>query len=226
VAALPTAYSASTEILFICAGFYDTRMKFVLGKKVGMTTIQDTEKGAQNVTLIECLPNKVSFLRTGEQDGYVAVQVEVAKTSKRLHRQEFRLDLHQDQAEAMAELGQYTLGQSFSGEIFAVGDTVSVTGTSKAKGFQGVVKRHGFKGGPRSHGHKDNLRAPGSIGSTEPQHVIKGMRMAGRMGGVTKTSTNLSVAFVDAEKHLIAVEGAVPGNPGGIVAVRTVHKKK
>lgn len=201
-------------------------MKFLLGKKIGMTTIQDPEKGAQNVTLIECAANTVTLVRDADRDGYVAVQVSAPKTRRRVARKEFRLDQHQDVAAALAEAASYTVGQQVSVESFVVGDKVAVTGTSKAKGFQGVVKRHGFKGGPRSHGHKDNLRKPGSIGSTEPQHVIKGMRMAGRMGGVVATSRNLEVAMVDASHNLLAVVGAVPGVSDGMVAIRTIHKRK
>ena len=199
-------------------------MKFVLGKKIGMTTIQDGELGARNVTLIECPTNTVTFVRDFERDGYAAVQLEISKTSKKTLRREFRLDLQTEKSVAEESLKEYSIGQTFSGEVFVVGDHVAVTGTTKAKGFQGVVKRHGFKGAPRTHGHKDQQRMPGSIGSTEPQHVIKGMRMAGRMGGVTSTSRNLKVVLVDAERRIVAVEGAVPGNPGGVVSIRTIQK--
>lgn len=198
-------------------------MKFVLGKKVGMTTIQDPEKGALNVTLIECPTNTVTLVRNYDRDGYAAVQVEIDKTAKRKLRQEFRLDINRNRAEVEEDLKQYESGQAFSAEVFVVGDSVSVMGTTKAKGFQGVVKRHGFKGSPRTHGHKDQLRRSGSIGATTPQHVFKGKRMAGRMGGVQATSRNVKVVFVDAEKRLLAVRGAVPGVSGGVVAVRTAR---
>lgn len=198
-------------------------MKFALGRKIGMTTVQDPEKGALNVTLIECPDNTVTFVRNYERDGYAAVQVEISKTAKSKLKKEFRLDINREQSEAEADLKSYEIGKVLTTETFAVGDLVSISGTTKAKGFQGVVKRHGFKGGPRTHGHKDNLRMPGSIGATTPQHVMKGKRMGGRMGGVQATSRNVRVVFVDAERKLLGVRGAVPGIPGGIVAVRTAR---
>jgi len=103
---------------------------------------------------------------------------------------------------------------------FEKGEKVDVTGTSKGRGFQGVVKRHGFGGGPKSHGQKDRLRAPGSIGATAPQRVIKGRKMAGHMGVDRVTVKNLRVAAVDAEKKTLMVEGAVPGNRGGEIVIR------
>ena len=103
---------------------------------------------------------------------------------------------------------------------FGAGDMVKVTGVSKSKGFQGVVKRHGFHGAPKSHGTKHALREPGSIGATWPQRVIKGMRMAGRMGGERVSVKNLQVASVDAKKEIIALVGAVPGRPGSIIEIR------
>ena len=185
-----------------------------------MTTLQDAEKGALNVTLIECDTNTVSLLRTAEQDGYVAVQVEAAKTSKKKLQKEFRLDSVQISLEAAAkELATFEVGKTLDVSVFAVGDVVNVTGISKGKGFQGVVKRHGFKGSPRTHGHKHDLRAPGSIGAQQPQHVIKGKRMAGRMGADRSTMQNLKVVLVDETKNLIAVQGAVAGVNGRMVEV-------
>jgi len=171
-----------------------------------MTTVYD-EKGAQNLTLIECF-SKVSLLRTKEKDGYESVQISLQKTGKRAVRKEFRI-----------ENSTWKTGDEISVELFLPGEKVFVTGITKAKGFQGVVKRHGFKGGPKSHGHKHNLRAPGSIGSGFPEHVTKGKRMAGRMGGTKATSQNLKIILVDKEKKIIGVKGAVPGIAGTVVAV-------
>ena len=106
--------------------------------------------------------------------------------------------------------------------IFEIGDKVKVSGISKAKGFQGVVKRHGFAGGPASHGGKHNLRQPGSIGSGFPEHVMKGKRMAGRMGGERITSKNLKIVFIDKEKNILGLEGAVPGVAGRVVEIVSV----
>ncbi|MDD5083716.1 MAG: 50S ribosomal protein L3 [Candidatus Moranbacteria bacterium] len=195
-------------------------MKFLLGRKLGMTTLQDAEQGALNVTLIECDTNMVSLLRTPERDGYTAVQIEAMKTSKRKLTKEFRLDAPQvSQEDAEKELAAYEVGKTLDVSVFSVGDVVNVTGVSKGKGFQGVVKRHSFKGSPRTHGHKHDLRAPGSIGAQQPQHVIKGKRMAGRMGADRSTMQNLTIVLIDETKNLIAVKGAVAGVNGRMVEV-------
>jgi large subunit ribosomal protein L3 len=185
-------------------------MKFILGKKLGMTTFH-TDNGAQNVTLVECLPNKVTLVKNVEKDGYAAVQLEIQKTKKRTTKKEFR-----------TEAGELETGAEVDVSIFEIGEKTAVSGTTKAKGFQGVVKRHGFKGAPASHGHKHDLRAPGSIGAGFPEHVIKGKRMAGRMGGVRATSENIKIVFIDKDKNLLGLKGPVPGNEGGIVEIRGV----
>lgn len=181
-------------------------MKFILGKKLGMTTVYD-EKGAQNVTLIEC-GAKVSQVRTLEKDKYQSVQLVIAKTKNKEKKKEFKVEKVELQKDATLDVS-----------IFELGDTVKISGVSKAKGFQGVVKRHGFKGSPKTHGHKHDLRAPGSIGAGFPEHVIKGKRMAGRMGGERATAINLKVVFIDKEKNIIGVKGAVPGIPSNIVEI-------
>lgn len=174
-----------------------------------MTTIH-SENGAENVTLIEC-GAKASLIREKSKNGYSAVQLEMPKTKNKTVKKEFRVEETKLEKGAAVEVS-----------IFQKGDTVKVSGLAKAKGFQGVVKRHGFKGSPASHGHKHDLRAPGSIGSGFPEHVIKGKRMAGRMGGKRATSKNIEVVYVDKEKNLLALKGAVPGNPGGIVEIRSI----
>ena len=195
-------------------------MKFLLGRKLGMTTLQDATAGALNVTLIECDATTVSLIRNKERDGYAAVQVEAQKTSKRKLHKEFRIDTpHVSEEDAAKELATYEVGKVLDVSVFAVGDIVNVTGISKGKGFQGVVKRHGFKGSPRTHGHKHDLRAPGSIGAQQPQHVIKGKRMAGRMGADRSTMQNLKIVMIDEAKKIIAVKGAVAGVNGRMVEV-------
>lgn len=184
-------------------------MKFILGKKVGMTTIYG-EEGAANVTLVECEPNVVSLMRTEEKDGYAAVRLEIAKTRNKTAKKEFRVS----ESEAKE-------GDRIDVSIFEIGEKVKVSGITKAKGFQGVVKRHGFKGAPKTHGHKHDLRAPGSIGSGFPEHVMKGKRMAGRMGGERSTSRNVKVAYIDKDKNIIGLKGAVPGIPGNVVEIRS-----
>ena len=175
-----------------------------------MTTIYSSEREANHVTLVEC-GAEVSLIRTVEKDGYGAVQVTIEKTKKRKTAREFKV-----------EKTELKLGDQLSVDIFALGDKVKVSGITKAKGFQGGVKRHGFSGSMKTHGHKHDLRAPGSIGATTPQHVVKGKRMAGRMGGVQSTSQNLKVVYIDKEKNIIGVKGAVPGVAGRVVEIFTV----
>ncbi|HFC36210.1 MAG TPA: 50S ribosomal protein L3 [Candidatus Moranbacteria bacterium] len=186
-------------------------MRFLLGKKIGMTTLYDEKKGALNITLVECLPNKVSLIRKKERDGYDAVQVEVGKSKKKTLRREFRI--------LEDEKDNYKENQEITLDIFAVNDKVNVAGITKAKGFQGVMKRHGFHGSPSSHGHRHDHRAPGSIGSAYPQRVIKGKKMAGRMGGNRATVKNLEVVLVDKENNLLGIKGAIPGVSGRIIEI-------
>ena len=205
----------------------------LLGTKLGMTQVWDENNKLIPVTVIEITPNVVTQLRTAEIDGYTAVQIaygqidprkvtkpltghfDAAGVTPRRHITEIRTD---DSAE-------YTLGQEIAVDIFEAGQKVDVVGTSKGKGFAGVMKRHNFKGVSSSHGSHRNHRKPGSIGaSSTPSRVFKGMRMAGRMGGERVTAMNLKVQAVDLEKGLILVKGAVPGARGRIVFVRNAVK--
>lgn len=196
-------------------------MKFLLGKKIGMTTLFSATGEALNVTLIASQGNEVKLHRTREQDGYVALQLSEPKTKRRTSQKEFRIDgLIEVEKEGDA-LAQFPVGTKLSVTQFAEGDLVQVTGVTKAKGFQGVVKRHGFKGQMTSHGRKHDIRKPGSIGATFPEHVIKGRRMAGRMGADRFTVKNLRVALVDEAEGIIALRGAVPGVAGRIVELRS-----
>ena len=205
-------------------------MKFIIGKKLGMTTLFDESKGALNMTLISCEPNTVTLNRTLEKDGYLAVQVETNKTGKKTVRKEFRVDkaiTKANRTEAVADLAkemeQFSVNTEIGVSVFAVGDVVNVAGITKCKGFQGVVKRHGFGGQMTSHGRKHDIRKAGSIGATFPEHVVKGRRMAGRMGGENMTALNLSVVYVNEAEGLIGVRGAVPGVNGRIVTVRSAN---
>ena len=183
--------------------------KFILGKKLGMTTLYN-EEGAMNVTLVECA-SKVSLIRNNEKNGYNAVQLETDKTKNKKLRKEFRVNDIKLEEGAMLDVS-----------IFEIGDKVKISGISKAKGFQGGVKRHGFGGSPKSHGHKHDLRAPGSIGSGFPEHVLKGKRMAGRMGGKRSTIKNIKVVFIDKEKNILGLNGSVPGVIGRMIEVVSV----
>lgn len=197
-------------------------MKFLLGKKIGMTTIFDDQGTALNVTLLACQGAKVTLHRTREKDGYAALQLSHAKTKRKSMNKEFRIDGAVDKEQEGAILAQFPVESVLSVDQFAIGDKVQVTGITKAKGFQGVVKRHGFKGQMTSHGRKHDIRKPGSIGATFPEHVIKGRRMAGRMGAERFTVKNLRVALVDPAEGILAVRGAVPGVAGRIVEIRAL----
>lgn len=205
---------------------YSTAMKFLIGKKLGMTTLFDETKGALNVTLIACEENVVKMNRTFEKDGYLAVQLETGKTNKKTIRKEFRIDkavtIESERKGMAGELEKYSVDTKIDASLFEVGDVVNVAGVTKAKGFQGPVKRYGFAGGRKTHGGKHDLRKPGSIGATFPEHVVKGRRMAGRMGGVNMTALNLNVVYVNKEEGLIGVRGAVPGVNGRIVKITSV----
>jgi large subunit ribosomal protein L3 len=184
--------------------------KFILGKKLGMTTLYDEKKGALNVTLIECEPNTISLARTMEKDGYNAIQLKIYRTKNSNRKKEFRLS---------EKTADNEMGKKIEVDVFSLGDKVKISGITKAKGFQGVMKRHGFSGSKKTPGQKHDWRAPGSVGATYPEHVIKGKRMAGRMGGKRASSKNLEVVYIDKEKKLIGVKGAVPGVAGRIVEI-------
>ena len=208
--------------------------KGLLGKKLGMTQVWDENNRLVPVTVVEITPNVVTQVRTPEVDGYSAVQIaygqidprkvnkpaaghfDKAGVTPRRHLTEVRT----------ADAGEYTAGQELTVDtVFEAGQLVDVVGTSKGKGFAGVMKRHNFKGVSASHGAHRNHRKPGSIGaSSTPSRVFKGMRMAGRMGGERVTVLNLKVHSVDAEKGLLLVKGAVPGARGRIVFVRNAVK--
>ena len=208
--------------------------KGLLGTKLGMTQVWNDQGKLIPVTVIELAPNVVTQIRTPEKDGYNAVQIaygqidprkvnkpqtahfEAAGVTPRRHLTEIRT----------ADASDYSLGQELTAEgTFEAGQLVDVVGTSKGKGFAGVMKRHNFKGVSSSHGSHRNHRKPGSIGaSSTPSRVFKGMRMAGRMGGDRVTVLNLTVHSVDLEKGLVLIKGAVPGARGRIVFVRNAVK--
>ena len=210
-----------------------TTSRGLLGTKLGMTQVWDENNRLIPVTVIEISPNVVTQLRTPEIDGYSAVQIAYGKIDPRKVTKP--LTGHFDAAGVTprrhitevrtADAAEYTLGQEIAVDIFEAGQKVDVVGTSKGKGFAGVMKRHNFKGVSSSHGSHRNHRKPGSIGaSSTPSRVFKGMRMAGRMGGDRVTAMNLRVHAVDLDKGLILVKGAVPGARGRIVFVRNAVK--
>jgi large subunit ribosomal protein L3 len=208
-------------------------LKGLLGTKLGMTQLWDADNRVVPVTVIDASTNVVTQVRSAAKDGYTAVQlgfgaVKPTKVTKPLagHFEKAGVTPRRHVVEIRtADAESYEAGQEVNVDTFAAGDIVDVTGTSKGKGFAGVMKRHGFHGVSSSHGSHRNHRKPGSIGGcSTPGHVLKGMRMSGRMGAETVTTQNLTVHSVDAEKGLILIKGAVPGPRGTIVMVRTAAK--
>ncbi len=209
-------------------------MKFILGEKIGMSQIFNGEGRVVPVTLIRATPNTVLEVKNKERDGYEAVQVGAGerrpKNIKKPQRGHFKgLGNFRYVGEfRLRELPTTnyqlpTRGDKIDVSLFQEGDTIKVSGISKAKGFQGVVKRHGFHGAPATHGTKHAHREPGSIGGGGGRaggRVVKGMRMAGRMGGERVTVRNLSVAKVDTANSIIAIRGAIPGRRGTLIEIR------
>ncbi len=207
--------------------------KGLLGKKLGMTQVWDENNRLVPVTVIQAGPNVVTQVRAADSDGYAAVQlgfgaIDPRKVTKPLtgHFEKAGVTPRRHLVEIRtADAGEYALGQELGADTFEVGQSVDATATTKGKGFAGVMKRHGFHGVSSSHGSHKNHRKPGSIGGcATPGRVFKGMRMAGRMGGVRQTTQNLTIHAVDAEKGLLLLKGAVPGPRGAVVLVRSAAK--
>ena len=204
-------------------------MKSIIGKKIGMTSIFDTTGKQTAVTIIEAGPCVVTQKKTVETDGYNALQIAFGD-KKEKHSIKSEVNHFSKANTAPKKFVQEirnseidkAVGESITVDIFAEGDKVEIVGTTKGKGFQGVVKRHGFRGvGEQSHGQHDRQRAPGSIGnSSDASRVFKGMRMAGRMGGDRVKMKGLKVVKIFAEKNYILVSGSVPGHNGSIVLIQ------
>ncbi|GLY63550.1 50S ribosomal protein L3 [Amycolatopsis taiwanensis] len=211
----------------------DRQVKGILGTKLGMTQVFGEDNRIVPVTVVQAGPNVVTQVRTKENDGYEAVQLAFgAVDPRRVNKPETG---HFTKAGVtprryLAELrtidaASYEVGQEITADVFAAGAKVDVTGTSKGKGYAGVMKRHGFKGQGASHGNQAKHRAPGSIGGcATPGRVFKGLRMAGRMGHAKVTTQGLTVHDVRAEDGLLLIKGAVPGPKGTLVFVRTAAK--
>ena len=202
------------------------RMKFIIGRKLEMSQRYRPTGEVVPVTLVKVEPCVVTQVKTSEKDGYTALQIGTGSKRHLAKPQVGHLKASGDHGN-LATLREFRVdsvegiapGAVCEVESFVSGDVIDVTGISKGKGFQGVVKRWGFAGGPASHGHKDNLRMPGSIGSGGIQHVLKGLKMAGRMGGDQVTVQNLEIVEVLSDKGLIAVKGAVPGARGATLLI-------
>ena len=208
----------------------------LVGKKCGMTRIFTDAGESIPVTLIEATPNRITQVKTVESDGYSAVQVTIG--AKRAALVNKPLAGHYAKAKVVAgrglwefrvdakELGKYSVGGELKAdEVFKAGQIVDVAGVTKGKGFQGTIKRWNFTMGDATHGNSLSHRSPGSIGQRQtPGRVFPGKKMAGHMGNARQSMMNLEVVKIDAERHLIAIRGSVPGAPGGNVIIRPAAK--
>lgn len=207
--------------------------KGILGRKIGMTQVFRTNGEVVPVTVIEVEPNVVTQIKTKDNDGYEAIQLgfstkreklatkasvgitNKAKTTPKRFFKEIR----------DVDINEYSLGQEIKADIFAEGEIVDVTGTTKGKGFQGVIKRHGQSRGPMGHGSHYHRR-PGSMGTMRPMRVFKGKKLPGHMGTLTVTIQNLEIVSVDVENNVILVKGNVPGAKNSLVIIKTATKNE
>ena len=205
----------------------------LLGRKLGMSQVWDENGFFVPVTLVEVATNVVTAVKTVESDGYCAVQlgygqIDPTKVTKPLagHFAKAGVTPRRHLAEVRTEnAADYQPGQELTAELFAEGSEVDVTGTTKGKGFAGTIKRWGFKSYRRTHGSHKNERRPGSVGAcATPSRILKGKRMAGRMGHVTSTALNLTIVSSDVENGILAIKGAIPSPKGAIVLVRSAVK--
>ena len=199
-------------------------MKFILAKKIEMSQIFDDKGRVHPVTWLTAGPIFVTQKKSKDIDGYIAVQVGFgSRKEKNVKKPQKKLGNFEGFKEFRPLISNISLpevGDKVEANVFSEGDIVRISGASRGKGFQGVVKRHGFAGGPRTHGQKHSEREAGSVGAVWPQRVLKGKRMAGRMGGERVTVKNLKVIKIIPEKNLIAIEGAIPGHRGSLVEIR------
>jgi large subunit ribosomal protein L3 len=206
--------------------------KGIIGKKIGMTQVFAEDGAAVGVTAIEVEPSIVVQVKTKEKDGYDAIQIAYGRVKQKNvtkplqgHFNKANKGFFRILKEFPVQDGKYETGQEIASDIFQAGDYVDVVGTSKGKGFQGVVKRHGFGGGRATHGSMHH-RAPGSIGaSADPSRVFKGTKMGGQMGNVRKTIQNLQVWQVRPDRNLLLLRGSIPGSKNGYVIIKQARKK-
>ena len=202
-------------------------IKGMLGKKIGMSQVFRQDGRMVPVSVIQAGPCTITQIKTKDNDGYEAVQIGYADAKRlnkpsRGHLRRAGSGLFRHLRELPADdLEGLQLGQQINVDLFQAGERVEVIGTSKGRGFAGVMKRHGFHGGPRTHGQSDRARAPGSIGGTTfPARVFKGKKMAGHMGNRRVTVKNLEVVEVDPERNLLLLKGGVPGAPNSLLVIR------
>jgi large subunit ribosomal protein L3 len=198
--------------------------KFLIGTKKGMSQVFDDKGVVHPVTIVVAPAITVTQIKSADTDGYTAVQVGYGtQKASRIKKPQLAKGNFKGLKEfRVSDSSAFTVGATIDSSIFQEGESVIVSGTTKGKGFQGVVKRHGFHGGPRSHGQKHSEREAGSIGGGPGRaggRVVRGMRMAGRMGGERVTTANLKIVKIDAEKNEMYIEGAVPGRPGTLIEI-------
>jgi len=211
-------------------------MKGIIGKKLGMTQIFDEKGNAVPVTVIQAGPCFVTQVRTGEKDGYTAVQLGFGEAKPQRLSKGALGHLRRNNLPALRHLREFRVrdgevdveeGAQVKVDVFVKGERVDVIGTSKGRGFAGTIKRHHFHRQPKTHGASDRERAPGSVGSTTtPGRTYPGQRMAGRMGNDRVTAENLEVVVIDAERNLLAVRGSVPGANDGIVIIKPARVRR
>ena len=206
-------------------------MKGILGRKIGMTQVFTESGKLIPVTVVEVEKNVVTQIKTKENDGYEAIQLGFGNTREKLATKASAGHAAKAQTTPKrffreikgVDINSYTLGQEISADIFAPGEVVDVTGTTKGKGFQGVIKRHGQARGPMGHGSHYHRR-PGSMGTMRPMRVFKGKKLAGHMGTLTVTIQNLEVVAVDTENNVILISGNIPGPKKGLVIIKSAVK--
>jgi large subunit ribosomal protein L3 len=204
-------------------------MNALLGRKLGMSRLFTAKGAAVAVTLLQAGPNVVVQIKKKDKEGYDAVQLGFGTRSEKATNKPLAGHYKRAGQKPFAHLREVRLdsvegieiGQQVGVDLFAIGEKVDVVSVSKGLGFQGVMRRHNFAGGQKTHGQSDRMRAPGSVGaSSYPSRTFKGTRMAGRMGGDTKTTKNLVIMMIDPESQIIAVKGAVPGKKNTYVRIR------
>lgn len=206
--------------------------KGIIGKKLGMTQVFADDGATVGVTVVEVEPSVIVQVKTKDKDGYDAIQLGYGRNKQKNvtkplqgHFNKANKGFFRNLKEFQAESGKYEAGQEITADLFQVGDFVDVVGTSKGKGFAGVVKRHGFAGGKATHGSMHH-RAPGSIGaSADPARVFKGTKMGGQMGNVRKTIQNIQVWQVRSDRNLLLLKGSVPGSENGFILIKKATKK-
>ena len=206
-------------------------MKGILGRKIGMTQVFTESGKLIPVTVVEVEKNVVTQIKTKENDGYEAIQLGFGNTREKLATKASAGHTAKAQTTPKrffreikgVDINSYTLGQEISADIFTPGEVVDVTGTTKGKGFQGVIKRHGQSRGPMGHGSHYH-RGPGSMGTMRPMRVFKGKKLAGHMGTLTVTIQNLEIVAVDTENNVILISGNIPGPKKGLVLIRSAVK--